>query len=99
MTLLISSDDGWMYIMLAADGGRIAQLCRHPFEHLDDIAFGILFRGGWADHVQQMGRCNGAALSAKIFSCKVTTGDRAQVFVDIGRGQAANVTVFINGLT
>ncbi len=70
MTLLISSDDGWMYIMLAADGGRIAQLCRHPFEHLDDIAFGILFRGGWADHVQQMGRCNGVAPSAKIFAVK-----------------------------
>src|SRR5207245_9190209 len=75
-----------VYVIFPADLARVAKARRHGVDRLGDVAGGFAAAGG-APHVPRFGRGeHGAAPGAEVLGADVAPGERAQIGIDVIRG-------------
>jgi len=75
-----------MYVIFPANRARVAEARRHGVDRLDDVAVGFASAGG-DTHAPQFDRGeHGAAPGAEVLGADVAPGERAQIGIDVIRG-------------
>ena len=91
MILFVGGEDGRVDIVLATDGGGIAERLRHLFDRCHFLLLDGRLVVGRATFVQQARGQDGAAPGAKVLGRKVKAGSLTQIGIDIGRGERGQV--------